>query len=87
MKVLEDVQVGKVGFGFVQVVQILPAPAKRLPFCVLDAASIDAAFFQHVFVFGSEVFADNGDDANVGEIAGGKSKVGRSAAENVLRVT
>ncbi len=84
LEFFEDVQLGEVGLGFVEVVEILAAPAEGLPFCVLDAAGVHAALLQDVFVFGGEVLADDGDDAHVGEITGGEREVSCGAAENVL---
>ena len=84
LEFFEDVQVGEIGFGFVEIVEILSAPAKGLPFRVLDAAGVHAAFLQDVFVFGGEVLANDGDDAYVSEITGGEREIGCGAAENVL---
>jgi hypothetical protein len=35
-------------------------------------------------MLGGEVLADNRDDADIGEVAGGKRKICRCAAENVF---
>ncbi len=87
LKFLENVEFGEIGLGFVQIVEILSAPAESLAFGALDAAGIDAAVFQHGFVFGGEVFAHDGDHANIGEVTCGQRKIGGSASENVCHLT
>ena len=72
---LEDVQLGEIGLGFVQILQILPAPAKGLALHMLDAAGIDAPLLQNVFVFGLEVIAHHADDAHIGKKAGRHGEV------------
>ena len=42
--------VGEVGLRFVEVLGVLAAPAERLPGRTLDAARIDAALLQYLFV-------------------------------------
>ena len=65
----------KVGFRFVQVVEILSAPAKSFSFGMLDASDIDLSFFENIFVLGGEVIAHHGDDSDLREIAGGQRKI------------
>src|SRR5258708_34012272 len=84
LELLKYVQLGELRLGFVQIVEILPSPAKRLPFRVLDAARVHAALLKDVFVFSSEVFAHDRDHAHIGEITGGERKVSRRAADNIV---
>src|SRR5580704_938262 len=74
-EVLEDVELGEVGFRFIQIVEILSAPAKGLAGRALNTASVNAAFLQDVFVIGGEVVAYHRDDANVGKVAGREREV------------
>ena len=76
LKSLEDIQVGEIRFGFVQVVGIGTAPAKRLAFGSLEAAGVDAVLAKNLFLLGAEVFADHGHDAHLCEVTGGQGKVG-----------
>ncbi len=87
LEALEDVQFGEIGFGFVQVVEILPAPAEGFSFGVFDASSIDLSFLQNVFVLGGKVFAHHGDDANIREVAGGQGKICTGTAEHIFHAT
>ncbi len=64
--------------------QVLAAPAKGLALGVFDAARIDVALLEDVFVLGGEVFSDHGDHAHLGEVAGGQREIGRRAAQNVF---
>src|SRR5690348_18156179 len=68
LKLLEVVQFGKVGFGFVEVLKILSAPAKSLARRVFDSARVYAPVLENVFVLSGEVLADNSNHANVGKV-------------------
>ena len=61
LEFFEDIQLGKMRLGFVEVVQILPAPAKGLARRMFDARSIHAALFQYIFVLGGKIFAHHAD--------------------------
>ncbi len=80
----EDVELGVVRLGFVQVFEIRAFPEEAFAGGVLNAARIDVAGFEDGFLLGAEVLADDGDDAHVGEEAGGERKVGGGAAEAAL---
>ena len=84
LKLLEDVELGVQRLRFVDVLAVFTGPVKGLAFRVLDAARVDAALVHHGFVLRGEVFADDGNHAHVGEVAGGKRKVSGRAAENLL---
>jgi len=51
---------------------------------VIDARGVDAFGGENGFVFGEEVFADDANDADLGEEAGGESEVRCGAAEHAL---
>ena len=51
---------------------------------VLNAGGIDAAAGEDGFVLGGEVTADDTDDADAGEVAGGEGKVSRGAAKDLF---
>jgi hypothetical protein len=80
LEALEDVQFGEIGFGFIQIPEIMPAPAEGLAFGMFNASGIDLSFLQNILVLGGEVFTHNGDDANIGEVAGRKGKECAGAA-------
>ena len=64
--------------------QILSAPAEVFPFaCSMPRVSMPR-FFSTSSCLRGEIFADDGDNAHVGEIAGRERKVCGRAAENVL---
>ena len=75
LETLEDVEFSKVRLGFVQVIEILPAPAKGLALGVLDAPRIHATLRENVLVFGGEIFADHGDESHFGEVTGRERKI------------
>src|ERR1051326_1776140 len=84
LKLLEHVEFGEVGLGFVQVVEILSAPAKSFAGGTLDASRIDIALLENVLMLGAKVFADDSDNTHRNKITGGERKVSSGAAENVL---
>src|SRR5579862_5131233 len=51
---------------------------------MFDAARVDSSLLQDIFVFRGEIFANNRHDADIGEVAGGQSKIGSRAAEDVF---
>ena len=81
----EDVELGVVGLGFVEVFEIGAFPEEAFAGGVLDAARVDFARVEDGFLLGAEVLADDGDDANIGEEAGGKREVGGCAARGCAR--
>jgi hypothetical protein len=58
-----------VGLGFVQVFEIRPFPEEAFAGGVLNALDVDSAGVEDGFLLGTEVFADNGDDADGSEEA------------------
>ena len=65
LKSFEDVEVGVVGFRFVEVVGIGSAPAECLALRALDAAGVDVVLMENLFLLGAEIFADDGHDADL----------------------
>ena len=63
---------------------VAAGPVEALAGGVLDAGGVDAAGGEDGFVLGEEVFADDADDADVGEEAGGEGEVGGGAAEDAF---
>ena len=55
--------------GFVEVFHDRAGPMEALTRGVLDALRVHSATREHGLVFRGEVFADYGDDANVGEVS------------------
>src|SRR6266567_2358662 len=53
-------------------------------FAVFDTASIDTACGENGFVFGREILADDGDDANIGKKACGEREVGSRATNDLF---
>src|SRR5208283_5290849 len=84
LKSLKDIQIREVGFGFVEVVSIGPAPAKCFAAGALDAARVDVVLLEDFLLIGTEIFADDGDDAHLGEVGGGQGKVGGGSAQNIF---
>ena len=80
----EDVKVGVVGLGLVEIVGVGTAPAKSFAFGAFDAARVDAVLAEDVLLGGTEVFADDGDHADLGEVAGCEGEIGGGATENVF---
>ena len=72
------------GFGFVQIFEVGAFPEEALAGGALDAARVDVAGGKDGLLLGAEVLANNGDDAHIGEEAGGERKVGGSAAQAAL---
>ena len=84
LEFLENIQLGEISFRFVEVLEVMTAPAKCLPFGMLNSARVNASLLEGVFMFCREVFANNRNHAHVCEIAGSKSKVGPGAAEDIV---
>jgi hypothetical protein len=51
---------------------------------VLDATRIDVAEGEDALFFRTEVFANDGDDAHIREVAGGEGEMGGGAAEAAI---
>src|SRR5690349_9887611 len=83
-KFFKNIQLGEIGFRLVQIIEVFATPTKRLPFCVLNAPGIHAALLEDVLVLGSEVFANDSYDANIGEVTGREGEISSRAAENVI---
>src|SRR5579862_3092204 len=84
LELFEDVEVGEVGLCFVQVVQIMSAPAKGFAFRALKAAGIDAMFLENTFIFGGEIVTHHCDQAHIGEVTRSQGKIGGGTAESVV---
>src|SRR5208283_4958760 len=84
LKFFEYIQFREIGFGLVQVVDILPAPTEGFPLGPLDAACVDAALFQHGFVFGREVVAHHRYHPHFSEVTCGQREISRSTSQNVV---
>ena len=80
----EDVEIGLVGLGFVEIVEIGAFPEEAFAGGVLDAAGVDLAAVEDGLLLGAEVFADDGDDADIGKEAGGKGEMSGRAAQATL---
>src|SRR4051794_426505 len=81
LECLEDVEMSEECFGFVEIVPVLPAPEKGLPFGALDAADIDAPVAENRFFFRAEVVADDADNLHVGEVTSGHGEVSSGPSE------
>src|SRR6185312_3345473 len=81
---LEDVQFRVEGLRLVEVGDVGAGPGEAFAAGMLDAAGINAAAGEDGFIFRSKVFADDGDNAHVGEVAGGEGEVGGGSAEAPL---
>src|SRR5436305_827835 len=84
LKFFKNIQLGEIGFRLVQIIEVFAAPTKRLPFCVLNASGIHAALREDVLVLGSEVLANNGNHADIGEVTGSESEISSRAAEDII---
>ena len=82
LKLLEDVEIGKRGFGFVEIVGVGTTPTECFALGALDSAGIDSSFLEHVFVFRCKIVSDHRHYTHLCEIAGGKRKVGCRTAED-----
>src|ERR1700687_982906 len=63
---------------------VAPVPAKRFAFLRFECAEVNSAIRQQLPVFGFEVRADHGDDADRGEKTRRHRKIARRAAERFL---
>src|SRR5437016_5702659 len=84
LELFKNVQLSKICLRLIQVVQILAAPPKRFPVCMVDSTRVDTAFSQNVFMLGSEIFAHYRHHADVREVAGCQGKISRRAANNIF---
>src|ERR1700674_2210074 len=85
LKALEHVQVGKIRFGFIQVIEILTAPAKGLTFGMFDASSVDPPLLKNIFMLGREILAHYRDNANLREITGRQGEECTGTAQHIFR--
>ena len=83
----KDVELGVMGFGLVQVFEIRALPEKAFAGGMFNAASVNVAGGKNGFLLGAKVLAHDGDDAHIGEEAGGERKVSCSAAQTTLAAT
>ncbi len=82
----EDIELGVVGLGLVEIFEIGAFPEEAFAGGVLDAARVDVAGGEDGFLLGAEVLADDGDDADIGEETGGEREVsGRAARQRSRR--
>ena len=84
LEALENVQIGEIRFGFVEVFAVGSSPAEGLALGALDASNVDSTLEENLFLLGAEVFAHHGHDAHLGEIACGQRKVGCGSGQNFL---
>ncbi len=84
LEAFEDIEVGEVGLGLVEVIGVGAAPAEGFALGVLDSTDVDAAVFEEPLLRGTEVFADDSYDANIGEVTGRQRKIGGSTSKNVF---
>ena len=80
----EDVEFGVMSFGLVQVFEVGAFPEEALAGGVLNAARVDIAGGKDGFLLGAKVLAHDGDDAHIGEEAGGEREVSGRAAQAAL---
>src|SRR5690242_8832640 len=62
----------------------MSAPAKSLAFCTFDSAGINLSFLQNVLVFGGKVIADDGNNANICEVARGQGEESTGTTKNIV---
>jgi hypothetical protein len=81
----EDVEIDVEGGGLVHggVVGAGPAEGFRA-FAAFEAGDVDVGVGEGFFEFGGEVFADDGDEADLGEGGGGPGEVDGGAADDVV---
>src|SRR5581483_5400431 len=83
----EEVQLGKVGFGLVQVIEVLSSPAERFSLGTLQAAGVHTTLGQDTLMAGCEIVAHHGHDAHISKIARCQRKVGGRPAQHVFHTT
>ena len=87
LELLENIQFGEIGFRFIQIIGVASAPAKSLAGRALDAARVDAALLEHVFVLRREIIAHDGHHAHFGEETRCQCKMRGRATQNVFHAT
>ena len=83
VEVGKDVQLSVQGFGGVQIKSVFACPTEGFAAGnALEVGGVDFAFVEDGFIFGAEVFANDGDDADFGKERGrdGKVKAGTAQA-------
>ena len=83
LEAFEDVELGEQRLAAVQVQAVLAAPAERLAFGVGDTLQVDAPTFEELQLLVAEVFADDGDQVDIGEERSGQGEVGERATHDV----
>ncbi len=85
----EDVELGLERLGLVEVFEIGALPEEAFAGGALDAARIDLVRVEDGLLLGAEVFADDGDDAHIGEVSWRRARSRlprrRGSAPGVLR--
>ena len=79
LEALEDVELGEQRLAAIEVQAVLAAPAERLAFGVLNTLQVDASTTEQLELFLAEVFADDGDQVDVGEERSEQGEVGRAS--------
>jgi hypothetical protein len=70
-KIFEDIEVGLVGDGLVEVMGVLPLPTKGFPLSLLQACEVDPSFLKEGEMSFWKVHADGADEVHLAEKAGG----------------
>ena len=84
IKVSEDVQFGDQGFAFVEMLGIFSGPEEGFADGALEASGIDFAAMEDGLVFGGKIFADDGDEVDMSEEAGGYCEISGGSADNPI---
>src|SRR3990172_634032 len=87
LEILEDVQLGEAGGALVEVVAVLPSPAKCLPGRGLKPGEIDRPSLENVPLLVGEVVSHHRHDVDLSEKRGGERKMGGRSAQNLLDFT
>src|SRR3954468_1971985 len=81
---LENVKVGVVSFGFVEIVHVRSTPAKGLAVSPLQTANVDTVLLENSFLLRAKVLADYADDAHFCEVTRGQREIRGGASKDVL---
>src|SRR5262249_36420111 len=81
-EVREDVEIRLEGLAIIHVRRVFAGPEKGLALDSFQAFEIDIPALKKIRIFLCEIVADHGDDAGLGEIAGGKSDVSGSSSKH-----
>ena len=87
MEIGEHVQLGRQRRALVHILAVAAGPEKRLALGVLQAREINLAAAKNGFVLGGEILADDGDQPDGREMAGGQSKIAGGAAEGAVNLS